>query len=204
MGDLQVGLLGLPGWLDFNRLTGGTVVCDIPTALKKDILIFTGGEDVDPSVYGGINRYCQNPNIERDTFERAVLIRAIAYGIKVLGVCRGHQFVNAVLGGWLTQDIYKETGKLHDIVEHDFGMWPRKFWKNESLSNLFPFVNTYHHQAVSIPGKGQGVILRAKDGIIESTTNSSGSIVTFQFHPEWDGIGKAYFQKVMETGNLIW
>jgi len=204
MSGPKIGLLGTVGWEDFYNLTEGRVIKDVPSALTKDILIFTGGEDVDPSIYGEGNRFCSGTNLLRDLFERNVLVHAIESGVKVLGVCRGHQLINAVLGGKLYQDILKEAGCVHGWYEHVFDPSPDKCWRDSSLAELFPVINSYHHQAVELPGKGMEVLLRSHDGIIESTANETGSIVTFQFHPEWDDIGIDYFKKVMATGQLIW
>lgn len=202
--DLKVGILGVIGYEDFYHYTGCTLITDIPTALKQDILIFSGGEDVSPELYGDTVRYSSGMNPNRDRFEGEVFIRAAAFGVKILGVCRGHQFVNAMLGGKLIQDIELELGIPHSRDDHIFEPNEESFWHYKSLANVFPFVNTWHHQAVKVPGVGQKVICRARDGIIESTTNADHSIVTFQFHPEWGGVGHKYFPKMMKTGKLIW
>jgi len=204
MNDLKVGLLGNCGRFDLEDRTGGEVVHDIPTALTKDILIFTGGEDIDPSLYGQKNRYCSYVNIERDIFEKSVLTMAIAYGVKVLGICRGHQLINAVLGGQLIQDIGMEFGLRHGPEKHDLRDRPNYWWDNESMAEIFPVLNSMHHQAVLNPGEGQHVICSSKDGVCEATANKTGTIVTVQFHPEWSEQGRNYFKKVMETGLLIW
>lgn len=201
---MKIGILGTIGYPDFYRLTGGLLVRDLEFAMEQDILIFTGGEDVHPSIYNEEDYYCYETNLERDLFEREVLLEAVKRGIKVLGICRGHQFINAVLNGKLSQDIYKDFGWVHNVPgNHDFRPRPILHWKDPLLAELFPVVNTYHHQAVWIPGWDQEVILKSRDGVIEATSNKDGSIVTFQFHAEWDGIGHKYFKRLEETGLLI-
>jgi putative glutamine amidotransferase len=216
MKDLKVGLLGNVAYQNLHYYTGGEAVKDISTAMKQDILIFTGGGDICPVLYDEEDRFCAGIDIARDLFEKNVLIHATALGIKILGICRGHQLINAVLGGKLIQDIFSETGNLHwnsSKMKNGFGVWKRihdftpeeeSFWSYESLAHLFPVVNTYHHQAVLIPGKGLDVILNSRDGIIEATCSKDHNIVTFQFHPEWDHVGDRYFKRMMETGQLIW
>lgn len=213
---LKIGLLGNVAYHNLHYYTGGEVIKDIPTAMKQDILIFTGGGDITPSLYGEQDRSCMGTDLRRDLFEKNVLIHATALGIKVLGICRGHQLINAILGGKLIQDIFNETGNIHwssSKMKNGFGVWkdvhdftPEEelFWRYESLAHLFPRVNSYHHQAVLTPGKGLDIICNARDGIIEATCSRDHSIVTFQFHPEWDHVGDRYFKKVMVTGQLIW
>jgi gamma-glutamyl-gamma-aminobutyrate hydrolase PuuD len=211
MTDIRVGLVGTCGFRDFRMLTGGSLITDVSEALRKNILIFTGGEDIDPAIYGEENTHCGYINKPRDKFEKDVLTHALAYGIKVLGICRGHQLINAILGGKLFQDIgidakipHSDDARVNGQYTHEYRPDPTRFWKNKSLGYIFPYTNSLHHQAVSIPGKGLDVILRSRDGIIEATANKDGTIVTFQFHPEWLVEGRNYFDKVLETGNLIW
>ena len=204
MSDIKIGIVGGCGLYDFVERTGGELVEDIDSALQKDVLIFSGGEDISPSLYGESNRYCGYVNGTRDAFESAVFFKALSKGIKILGICRGHQLINALLGDKLYQDISEEAHTYHTHQAHIFIPNPEKHWNNKSLSTIFSSVNSLHHQAVRIPGKGMDIILRATDGIIEATASKNESIVTFQFHPEWLPAGKVYLKKVAETGLLIW
>src|ERR1700722_19741588 len=78
-----------------------------------DVLLLTGGGDVDPAAYGesaqsevaGVNRI-------RDESERALLAAALRVGLPVLAVCRGCQILNVELGGTLHQH-------LPDVVGHE-------------------------------------------------------------------------------------
>ena len=204
MSDIRIGIVGCCGLRDFEDRTGGKQVKDIDSAMQKDILIFSGGEDISPSLYGERDRHCSYVNGYRDAFESAVFFKALNKGIKMLGVCRGHQLINALLGGKLYQDITIEAKIYHTQQAHIFMPNPEFHWKNKVLSTIFSSVNSLHHQSVRVPGRGLDVILRATDGIVEATANKSGSIVSFQFHPEWLPAGKTYLAKVAETGQLIW
>lgn len=69
-----------------NWIKDHELVHDVKSA---DIVFFTGGEDVDPSMYG-----CQNlnafSNIARDVEEKAIFEEAVKNKTKlILGVCRG-------------------------------------------------------------------------------------------------------------------
>jgi putative glutamine amidotransferase len=207
----RVGVISSPEAEDFLYYVDGKLIYSDKDVPGLDIVIFTGGADVDPSIYEEEKKsWCGWTDISRDFRERAILKLAISSGVKVLGICRGHQLINAILGGKLVQDIQEELGHAHasftsieGVSVHDFRPEPNGHWLYPGMAELFPVVNTFHHQAVKVPGKGQEVMCAARDGVIESTVNSTGSIVTFQFHPEWGGIGTKYFQKVMETGNIM-
>jgi putative glutamine amidotransferase len=208
----KVGLVGACGFYDFVRLTHGVGVSDPKEVKGLDIVIFLGGADVSPEFYREeMKWWCGATDLRYDLFQDRILMSAIEQKVKVLGICRGHQLVNAALGGKLYQDIEIETKHPHNHyvtvdgeLVHNFRPIPEEFWAVPSLARLFPVINSYHHQAVRIPGDGQVIILKSRDDIVEATTNADGSIVNFQFHPEWDGVGEKYFQKVMKTGQLIW
>lgn len=141
-----------------------------------ELVIFTGGSDINPSIYGQANKY-SSFNPERDTAEIEVLRRSLALGKKILGVCRGHQLINAYLGGILVQDIPTQLNVLHD-ADHNLEI------VNEGgvIPNLFDRVNSMHHQGVVKCGEGLVPTTYWK-GVYESTENKQ--ILTVQFHPEW-------------------
>lgn len=68
-----------------------------------DIVLFTGGEDVDPSVYGKTKHPRTFSNLKRDTEELKVF-ESIKPNQLALGICRGSQFLCAANGGILVQD----------------------------------------------------------------------------------------------------
>lgn len=71
---------------------------------KGDCILFCGGTDVSPSYYGEEKgRFTGHPDIERDYYEREIYNRAIALNLRMLGICRGAQFLNVMNGGKLVQ-----------------------------------------------------------------------------------------------------
>ncbi|MDR2041217.1 MAG: gamma-glutamyl-gamma-aminobutyrate hydrolase family protein [Tannerella sp.] len=71
-----------------------------------DGIIFTGGEDFDPSYYHeeaipNMNKI----NALRDVFDIKLLRLAVEHGKPVLGICRGVQLINVAYGGSLYQDL---------------------------------------------------------------------------------------------------
>ena len=82
-----------------------------------DGLLLTGGDDVDPALYG------EPPHTTfdvaepgRDAFEIDLVHRALDADLPVLAICRGLQVLNVALGGTLIQDIPSEPGRL---LPHD-------------------------------------------------------------------------------------
>lgn len=71
---------------------------------KAQIVLFTGGEDVDPSMYGCEKHPSTWSNISRDLEEKRVFenIRPDQF---VLSICRGSQYASALNGGLIVQDV---------------------------------------------------------------------------------------------------
>lgn len=69
-----------------------------------DIILFTGGEDVDPSLYGEKYHFSTISNIERDLQEKEIF-ESINPSQKVIGICRGSQFLCVMNGGKLIQNV---------------------------------------------------------------------------------------------------
>lgn len=68
-----------------------------------DIVVFTGGEDVDPSLYGEKKHETTYSNIERDLEEKAIFEK-IKTNQLVVAVCRGSQLMCVLNGGKLVQN----------------------------------------------------------------------------------------------------
>ena len=143
-----------------------------------DLLIFSGGEDISPDLYGEKNTYSISCNQERDIIERKVFNCATNYdNVKMLGICRGHQLLNVLCGGSLYQDIRFNLNRGHP------GTHKLSYHKSDSLINdIFTKVNSMHHQCVKDVGYNL-YITSSYDGIIESCESSH--IITTQFHPEF-------------------
>lgn len=68
-----------------------------------DIVVFTGGEDVDPSLYGEKKHETTYSNIERDLEEKAIFEK-IKTNQLVVSICRGSQLMCVLNGGKLVQN----------------------------------------------------------------------------------------------------
>ena len=83
-----------------------------------DGFLFTGGGDVDPSLYGQWQRpACGSITPQRDAHELTLARLLLENGRKpVLGICRGIQVLNVALGGDIYQDLtadFRGTPFLH-------------------------------------------------------------------------------------------
>jgi putative glutamine amidotransferase len=144
-----------------------------------NLVIFSGGEDVNPVEYGGDNKYSVGINEMRDKIEIAVFNECQRQKVKMLGVCRGHQLINALLGGMIIQDLFFEMGEDHS------GYHSLNFVRQNPESivqRCFQNVNSMHHQGVLRSGKGFTTTSVHK-GICESTEKED--CISVQFHPEF-------------------
>ena len=149
---------------------------DLSKLQDAKLVIFSGGEDINPKIYNQKNTYSYF-NERRDEIELNVLHSSLKMNKKILGVCRGHQLINACLGGKLVQDLYKDLK-----IFHKGGHQLVYLTQQNIIKKMFPWVNSMHHQGVIKEGKGLTATSHFK-GIIESCENDN--IITVQFHPEF-------------------
>lgn len=161
---------------------------------RLDGLLLTGGEDLDPWVYG------QTPSPKlgrvdpaRDEFELALADLAFQVGLPVLAICRGMQLVNVLLGGTLYQDIGDGREPPIDHAGPHGPRWYRvhdvALLPGSILHELFGAervrTNSFHHQAIDRLGRGLKVIAQAPDGVIEGVAlEQSEDFLGVQWHPE--------------------
>lgn len=70
---------------------------------SADIILFTGGEDVSPTLYGCKKHPTTMCNPERDNYEKNIFSKVKANQL-CLGICRGSQFLCVMNGGKLVQN----------------------------------------------------------------------------------------------------
>lgn len=68
-----------------------------------NLVLFTGGSDVSPSIYGKKAHPTTSNDWERDKYEIEEFNRAVELGLPILGVCRGSQLICCLNGGELIQ-----------------------------------------------------------------------------------------------------
>ena len=83
-----------------------------------DVVLFTGGEDVDPSLYGCKREQCTHSNLKRDLAEKAIFEKVDPSKQVCVGICRGSQLMCCLNGGTLVQHCYNHTiGYTHGITD---------------------------------------------------------------------------------------
>lgn len=99
-----------------QRIENHELTDDLSTA---DIVMFTGGEDVDPSMYGCKKHRSTYSNINRDIYEKEIFEK-IRPDQLVVSICRGSQFTCVMNGGLLVQNCSNHAiGYTHRITNGD-------------------------------------------------------------------------------------
>jgi putative glutamine amidotransferase len=161
-----------------------------------DGLMLTGGNDIDAAAYeADPHPEAEVPDVERDAFESALVHRALACDMPLLGICRGMQVLNVALGGTLTQHLPESHGT------HDHRRTTGTFDGNDHLvilqqgslaahaaGELVHRVPSHHHQAVDRVGEGLALTGRAEgDGVAEAIELPGRRFALgVQWHPEAD------------------
>lgn len=84
---------------------------------EADVVLFTGGEDVNPELYDEPCMAKTNFNRARDDRETAIFTEALLREIPMVGICRGAQFLNVKNGGKLWQHVTNHCGNHMARVE---------------------------------------------------------------------------------------
>lgn len=140
---------------------------------KASIICFTGGEDVDPSLYGESNLMMGNRamsffNKKRDEQDSVVFGIACANDVIKVGICRGGQFLNVMNGGKMWQHVTDHAvSGGHDLIDNFTGEVVR--------------VTSTHHQMMR-PAKDGVVIAVARESKARFTDGErwtrSGAVAT--------------------------
>ena len=186
----------LPGYFNLIKECGGSPIMidpvfDEDVASRLDGILITGGQDVNPELFGRKpTEKTGAPSKELDDLEYALLDYALAHRIPVFGICRGIQIINVYFGGTLTDDLPSERPGIehHQAHPYDLPTHPvRLFGKLKDLLGTDHLeVNTLHHQAADKLGKGLVLEAEAPDGTPEavSGTDDKQYLRAVQWHPE--------------------
>lgn len=85
---------------------------------NADLVCFTGGADVTPSMYGDKQHPQTGNNPARDRAEAVIFDHCIKNNIPMVGICRGAQFLNVMSGGRMYQHVTKHAiSGEHEVVD---------------------------------------------------------------------------------------
>ncbi len=160
------------------------------TLAAVDGLVFSGGSDLDPELYGD-DAHPETAGIvrDRDEFELELMRAALECDVPMLAICRGSQVLNVALGGGIEQhvpdrigsDTHKETPGV--FAEHDVEVVPGT--RLGSLLGARHDVKSHHHQGFGELGAGLREAARAPDGTIEALEDPSRRFTLgVLWHPE--------------------
>ena len=145
-----------------------------------NLVLFTGGEDVDPSLYGKKKHFTTHSNTQRDKYEQEVFSR-IKPDQVVLGICRGSQFLCVMNGGLLVQNCnHHAIYGTHEII-------------NDRTGESFDITSTHHQMQYpyNLKDEDYTVLFRSKenrsdyhegDGIDESALYEKGEPEIVLYH----------------------
>ena len=201
-------------------LAGGTPVRVTPETFNKEIdfdgVIIGGGSDIHPENFAKeqakkvkrrlsirikelllfpmelVNRMLSGTSYDkqRDEMEKQFIDYALHHKKPILGICRGHQLINAKLGGTM----FESTLPLLEQNMRIRSPFPRKkviYTKDDSLISKIagddPLkVNAIHSQAVAESAESLEVTAKEEAGItqvVESKNNDK--VLGVQWHPEY-------------------
>lgn len=197
----RVGVTGVarrwsPGWWCTAlalRLAGAIPerisVAHEPSGKRLSALVIGGGDDIAPEHYDGDINAQVKTDPERDALEIRWIRAALDDAIPMLGICRGAQLINVVLGGTLHQDIRTLRRQTYNRP----GLMPTKQVWLEADSRLALIcgktklrVNSLHHQAVDQVGEKLRVVGWDLDRFTQAVEHTGDRrIIGVQWHPEY-------------------
>jgi gamma-glutamyl-gamma-aminobutyrate hydrolase PuuD len=157
---------------------------------RVDALVLSGGPDVGADRYGEeAHPASQEPRVERDEFELALVEEASRRAVPTLAVCRGMQLLNVARGGTLHQHLPDVVGhpghspRVGEFAWHAVEVAPRS--RLAGILGSAVEIASHHHQAIARLGRGLEVAARADDGTIEAVEDPDlPYLVGVQWHPE--------------------
>ena len=203
--DKRESLWMLPGYMDGIICAGGLPVM-FPLSSDEavieqicqtvDGLLFTGSHDVSPGLYNEeTSAVCGTVCKERDSMETMLFSTFVSSMNKpVLGICRGIQLINSLLGGTLYQDLPSQfSGRIpvdhrqappYDVPSHSViisrGSPLHTLVKSDRIE-----VNSSHHQAICELSPELECMAIAEDGLKEAVYMPNRRFVwAVQWHPE--------------------
>ena len=174
-----------------------------------DGIIVTGGEDINPDLYGEEHSPLLEDNNAlrdlRDTSDYNLIQAALASDLPMLCICRGAQMLNVACGGGLIQDLPSHLGKdaayvTHrhsasgDYARHDIAVEENSKWLEDIIGSAeLASVASWHHQVLNPERLGEGltVVAYGPEDVIEAVEYQANTFALgLQFHPERDALGE--------------
>lgn len=176
--------------------SGGRAVLVTPDDPDPEVLagldgiIFTGGSDVNPELYGERPHATCYVKPERDQAELLLLHAAIELRLPILGICRGMQLMSVAYGGRLHQHLPDVLGHNNHrpidgakFGQHAVTVTPG--CRAQTIIGDSLIVNSFHHQGVADPGRLRPTGWCPEDNLIEIVEDPDLPFaIGVQWHPE--------------------
>jgi putative glutamine amidotransferase len=172
-----------------------------------DGVIFTGGGDVDPALYQGVNHAAlEYVDAERDSSEIELAQRIVESQLPALHICRGAQVLNVALGGTLIEHLPDEVGDnlSHRTEPPGYTYHPVSVEPNSKLAEVLQQTEvnsaSWHHQAVRQIAPDLKPVAFAADGTIEALEMPGHPwLIAVQWHPESLAAGDPIQQRLFDA-----
>jgi gamma-glutamyl-gamma-aminobutyrate hydrolase PuuD len=175
------------------------------TLESLDGLIFSGGSDLDPELYGQ-EAHAETSDVmrNRDTAELVLLEAALERDMPVLAICRGSQVLNVARGGDLVQHLPDEVGdEKHKQTPGTFADHDVSVEDGSRLASVLGErapVKSHHHQGFGNVGEGLRVVAHAEDGTIEAVEDPTRRFALgVLWHPEAGEDARLFEELVREA-----
>lgn len=188
----------------FTKL-GYQVVLSLEDA---DLVCFTGGEDVTPSLYGAEPHRSTYNSLYRDQREKEAYEIAQGLNIPVVGICRGGQFLNVMNGGMMYQDVGDHT-RAHYLTDLETG--EKILVTSTHHQMMFPANNAIILATANEKGFREWYDPKNKCWVSEAESDTDYEVLfyadtkslCFQPHPEFFTYGEEYLPMVNLFDNYL-
>ncbi|PIN69091.1 hypothetical protein COV93_06940 [Candidatus Woesearchaeota archaeon CG11_big_fil_rev_8_21_14_0_20_43_8] len=148
-------------------------------------VILSGGNDIDPVLYGEVNKGNLSVSKRRDQTEKKIIDIAKEKHIPVLGICRGMHFINTYFDGKLTDKLFSGASihSHHVKKDHDVLVLSKEIIAR--LGRQIK-VNSYHGFGISqnLLSSELMPFCSSDDGLIEGFFHPVLPFAGIQWHPE--------------------
>lgn len=126
----------------------------------------------------------------RDAMEQDIIRYALKQQLPALGICRGAQLMNVVLGGSLHQDIghfyTEDTNNVRSILPRKAITITENSHLHQMLSTRSCFVNALHNQSINELGENVVVSAKEANGVVQAIEKRDQRFfIGVQWHPEY-------------------
>ena len=165
-----------------------------------NLIQFTGGNDVSPSLYGQKAHPSSSCNLIRDQREALLFKAAVKHRIPMAGICRGGQFLHVMNGGEMYQHVDNHalaqghkavdviTGESFDVTSTHHQMIKADESRKDMLIVLCATESTWKEEMAGEHIHSDGILAtmdrHAKD--VEAVYYDSTQSFCFQPHPEYE------------------